>query len=102
MMNPEHEPVSVIASYNATTGLVTRHRLRWRHTNYTITGVHARYAVRRGRRLYHYFAIKAEGQAVTLIHDAEDLRWTIEAMTDRRAEAPPAAADTGEGGSYYC
>ncbi len=37
MIKPAHEKVSIIAAYDATTGLATPHKMRWRGHVYVIT-----------------------------------------------------------------
>lgn len=88
MMKAVHNQVSIIASYNASTGQVAPRRMRWHNRDYSITSVSSHYPVRRGRRLYHYFAAHAGGFAFTLVLDTESLRWTLEEMEDGWPPAP--------------
>jgi hypothetical protein len=93
MIKPVHEQVSVITSYDATTGLATPRRMRWHGQVYDITRVSSRYTQRSGRRLYHFFDGYAGRLQLTLKHDSESLGWTLEEMEDGWGPPPsPTAA----------
>jgi len=101
MLKPIHEQVSVIASYDAVTGLTTPRKMRRGDRVYVITGVSSRYVQRRGRRLYHFFDGYAGRLRLTLSHDSESLGWTLEEMDDGWS-SPPSPAVPDEPGPHYC
>jgi hypothetical protein len=65
MIKRVHQQVSVIAPYDAVTGLTNPRRMRWHGQVYVITRVSSRTPVRRGRRLYHPFNAYVGRSALT-------------------------------------
>ena len=102
MIKRVHEQVSVIASYDAVTGLTNPRRMRWHGQVYDITRVSSRYTQRSGRRLYHFFDGYAGRLQLTLKHDSESLGWTLEEMDDGWSR-PFSPTPPGEQQSpHYC
>jgi hypothetical protein len=102
MKKPVHEQVSIIASYDATTGLASPRRMRRGDQVYVITRVSSRYVQRRGRVLYHFFDGYAGRLQLTLRHDSESLGWTLEEMGDGWG-VPISPTPAGEDRSrHYC
>jgi hypothetical protein len=101
MLKPVHEQVSVIASYDARTGLTTPRRMRRGERVYAISRVTSRYTQRRERRLYHFFDGYADYLRLTLKHDSESLGWTLEEMDDGWP-APSSPTPPAEPGPRYC
>jgi hypothetical protein len=102
MLKPVHEAVSVIASYDATTGLTNPRRMRWRGRVYAITRVSSRYEQRSGRRLYHFFQGYAGRLQLTLKHDSESLGWTLEEMDDGWGSTPSPTPPGDLEPAHYC
>jgi len=101
MIKRVHEQVSIIASYDATTGLTNPQRMCWGGRAYVITRVSSRYTQRSGR-LYHFFDGYAGRLQLTLKHDSESLGWTLEEMDDGWSR-PLSPSPIGEQQSpHYC
>jgi hypothetical protein len=102
MIKRVHEQVSIISSYDATTGLATPRRMRWHCQVYVNTRVSSGIPIRRGRRLYHLFNAYAGRLPLTLEHDSESLGWTLEEMDDGWGR-PLSPTPPGEPPSpHYC
>jgi len=65
MIKPAHEKVSIIAAYDATTGLATPHKMRWRGHVYVITCIASHNPIWHGRLLTHLFNAYAGRSALT-------------------------------------
>jgi hypothetical protein len=102
MIKRVHEQVSVIASYDASTGLATPRRMRWHGQVYVITRVSSRYTQRSGRRLNHFFDGYAGRLQLTLKHDSESLGWTLEEIEDGWGPPPSPIPPDELQSPHYC
>ena len=78
-----NEPVEVISVSGETKQGICPLKLRWRGRWYRITQWGYYHRVFEGRNVFHIFSVANDDLAFRLILDGLNLKWALEAVTDK-------------------
>lgn len=79
-----NEKVSVISSYNKTSGLVMPRKMQWQNKEYVFKKLAYYHKKKVGNSILHVFDLADKGLDFRLVCNSDNLHWILEEVSDGR------------------